>query len=268
MATEAITFAFPQARPTELLVLLADTTPPLRQLLRLTFLDLLRQQVLLLEERASQPNPRDPVTVVRYVQPGPALATYQPRPYEALLLRPFLTQGFGQLQLRHFVKMAYGQALTGSWYAGIIRRAEPLQPLYQAVWWRRWLDLPLPTPAGERLREQVRQELDQHDSRLNQLTHHDAAAALQLASSLGGLLFLLPTFRSPVGHALDQELYRVQREQPVMTADGGSTYDSWDNCGHHFDSCADAAGGDHGGSGCGGDAGCGGDSGCGGCGGD
>ncbi|SHK89648.1 hypothetical protein [Hymenobacter psychrotolerans] len=263
-----------QARPTELLLLLADRTPPLLQQLRLTFLDLLRQQVLLLENRVPQPPQAGAAAWATYVRPGPALPHYRPRAYEALLLQPFLKKQLPEVLLRHYVRMTFRAAESNERFARIVQLPGLLPTLYATPnWWQRLLGIKHLTPAGDALLTQVRAWLVEQDISLNRLAQQNIPAATAQVAQLGGLLFLLPTFRSPLGHALDQELYRAQYEHyQAVTTISDSAADthgpsSWYHCGHHFDSHIDGSGHDDSGdAGCGTASGCGGDSGCGGCG--
>jgi|GEM_PF-4086382 len=266
--------------PAELLLLLHKRhTPGLRQLLRVTFLDLLRQQVLVVVEEQAEPrHPKDPVRWQQYVTGGPALPKHVELPHEKPLLSAFRADGQLRISFSLYVRMLFEKVRSASNYYQLIEANDRTTRLFFKLWFLRVVGVRLLTKEGEHLRNNMQAELDRLNSDLLTRMDRNQAEAHQFASQLGAAVFLLPAFTSDAARQLEHELQRVP-EATYTNSDGGGdsdgdsslfghgdTFDSHSaSHGHDSDSSGDSSGGDADGGDSGGDSGC---SGCGGCGGD
>jgi hypothetical protein len=262
--------SLPQHSPAELMVLLHERhTPNRRQLFRVTFLDLLRQQVLSIERVQVQPHPSDPISWHQFVVAGPALATRQVLPHEKVLVELFQAEKQLRIPLRQYVRTLFEKVRTASAYYSLIEANPRTEQLLSQQWFRRLLGFRRLTSAGEQFRAMTEVELIRLDKEFVARATQDPAAAHLFTQQLGGTLFLLPSFTSEVGRQLERELQRMPEPTYSTYGDFGGGSDSstcWNTHGDSFDShCGDNGDSGGGDSGCGGDGGC---SGCGGCGGD
>jgi hypothetical protein len=244
--------------PAELLLIVHErNTPSLRQLLRLTFLDLLRKEVLSLEHRHSQPHPSDPAVLYTFVCAGPKLGAYSYLPHEKPLLDLFLQDPSFQTQFRQYVRMLMQRVDSSRSYHQLILQNERTGELFtHDSWWRRMIGYITPTPQGVNFEQFVRAELIKLDKQLAQYASQPTAQTQTWLRNLEGLLFLLPSFISPIGRQLETEMRELEQVESHSDA-GGST---WNDCGDAFDSHCPSHDGH---SGCGGDGhGHSGDSGC------
>ncbi|UOG76488.1 hypothetical protein MTX78_07780 [Hymenobacter tibetensis] len=262
--------------PAELLLLLEQYhNPSLRQLLRVTFLDLLRQQVLAISTEQYRPHFLDPVTWQQFVIGGPALATYQALPHEALLINALQADDQLRIPFKQYVRMIFGKAQTPRAYYQLIEENMRTGQLFSHHWFWRLTQIRYLTPKGKQLQAATENELARLDKEFASRVASNPSDARQFSQHLGGMLFLLPSFSSEVGHQLERELRQIPEPAHDLGSDfsGGDGGDfSWpshsdtfdSHCGGHGESDSSGCGGDSD-SGCGGDSGC---SGCGGCGGD
>ncbi|WP_022823330.1 hypothetical protein [Hymenobacter norwichensis] len=272
--------SLPPHSPAELLLLLAKHhNPNLRQLLRVTFLDLLRQQVLAIRNEPGQPHPRDPVTWQQYIVSGPALRTHAALPHEKLLINAFRAEDQLRIPFKQYVHMVFEQARTASEYYKLIEANARTGQLFSQHWFWSLINTRYLTREGQQLQDAVEAELVRLDKEVKAQTAQNPANSYQLMSLLGGAFFLLPSYTSETSSQLERELHQLHEPRDNTSTDFGGTTDSgtsWHAHGTTFDShCpshgdsdnSSGGGGDNssGDSGCGGDSGC---SGCGGCGGD
>jgi hypothetical protein len=264
--------SLPPHSPAELLLLLAKYhNPNLRQLLRVTFLDLLRQQVLAIRNEPSQPHPRDPVTWQQYIVSGPALRTHAALPHEKLLINSFRAEDQLRIPFKQYVRMVFEQARTAREYYKLIEANTRTGQLFSQHWFWSLINTRYLTQEGQQLQAAVEAELVRLDKEVKGQTAHNPANSPQLMPLLGGALFLLPSYTSETSSQLERELHQIQEPHYDTSTDFGGTIDSgtsWHAHGSTFDSYCPSS--DAHGSGCGSDgndSGCGGDSGCSGCGG-
>jgi len=262
--------SLPLHSPAELLLVLHQRhSPNLRQLLRLTFLDLLRQQVLAVSHDPSQPNPRDPVTWQQYIISGLALHAHQVLAHERLLISAFQVDDQLRVPFKQYVRMIFEKASTASEYYKLIQTNTRTGQLFLQHWFRQLIGYRSLTPIGKQLRAATEAELVRLDKELATRTASSTTNTHQFTQQLGGALFLLPSFSSEMVRQLEQELHQIPESTYSIDGDFGSSDDggtSWHAHGDTFDGhCSSHDSSD--GSGSGSDSGCGGDSGCSGCGG-
>jgi hypothetical protein len=273
--------SLPPHSPAELLLLLHKRhTPGLRQLLRVTFLDLLRQQVLVVvEEQAEQRHPKDPVRWQQYVTGGPALHAHVELPHEKPLLNAFRADGQLRISFSLYVRMIFQEARAAADYYRLIEANGRTSRLFFKTWFLRLTGGRRLTKEGEQLSQKIRPELDRLNNDLLTRMGRNPAEALQFASQLGAAVLLLPAFTSAVAQQLEHELQRLPEATPTTSSDfsggdggGSDSGGSWFGHGDTFDSHSASHGHDSGDSSSGdadggGDSGGDGDSGCSGCGG-
>lgn len=266
--------SLPPHSPAELVLLLQKYhNPSLRRLLRVTFLDLLRQQVLVVSSEPFQPHPRDPITWQQYVIGGSALATHHVLPHERLLVDAFLADNQLRIPFKQFVRMVFEKARTAFDYCKLIQANTRTGQLFSQHWFWRLTSTRYLTPNGKQTQAAAEAELVRLDKEYVSRAASNPADAHLFSQQLNGLVFLLPSFTSEVGRQVEQELHRIPEPayDTSISADGDAGDTSWHTHGNTFDSHSpshgdsDGSGGD--GDSSSGDSGCGGDSGCSGCGG-
>ena len=250
-------------------LLLLDVECSLRELLKVTFMDLLFKRVLQTIHVESQPHPLTRVHTSTYVMQGANYSSYQPMPHEEVFTSPFMDRSELDILFRHLVKVAYERSGGLRKYKRLLSdKLEPLD-LVERWFWHQLFGGCSTTAKGEELSAILRQELQELSSTLPHLIENEPEKALKILGDIKGNVFLLEGFDFKLLKRFDEALAPHVRNTAYAYdgGDAGVDIGLWylfDTCSDTFDnSCGNDTSGD-GDSGCSGD-GC---SGCGGCGGD
>ena len=98
--------------PVEAYLILNESDSEYKETLKFILIDLITKQVLELDRRIMQSDPRSPVREVPYLCPGKNYATYNPRPYEVPFLKHFVEDQEVCFLLRHIVRAVYQEFYT------------------------------------------------------------------------------------------------------------------------------------------------------------
>lgn len=254
--------------PAETRTILTPETNNLHELLKLTFLDLVRRKLLRIEERG------DIVSTETYVTSGPAFFTEKTLPHEEVMLQPFRQAATMELLMKAYLKAVKGRLKGGAnKYRKLIFESGRLQPYFKTGFFYTLFGARVLNAEGVQLRNRLQEELEYNNRELIMLNNRQDTGGIQnLLGQMAGNAFLLPAFAVGMysllgttlpGDAMEQHFRQAQQQQgdssgtgcSACSTDWGASFDS--GCSTHD------GGGSHGG-----DSGCSsGDSGCSGCGG-
>jgi len=272
-----------QFTPAETLLLSEGTFPTLRQLLKLTFIDLFFKQVIKTESSLG-PEFKDLETgQEKYVVPGMNYYTYSPLPHEMAFLQPFEKYPSTKLLFRHFVQLAYKNVGGKNRYIRLLCNSNAVQGYVTQHFFQKITGRCSLTPEGKTVQQKLNAELNELETTLPGLIENSKDEAIAILKKIKGNVFLLVNIPFDKWDAIDKELMmqvngtvKTDRNTMAGCSGGGcsgcSTWNSYSDYSNSFDS---GCGGSDGNAGCGGTSGCssgdsGGDSGCsggGGCGG-
>ena len=267
-----------QLPPAAALMILNGRNVGLKELLKITFLDLLFKKVLKIVERESQSNQRDPVRVYSYVQIGENFYSYAPMAHERVFLDLFsniTTQdGADNLEIlfRGIVKIAFQEAKSVVAYKRLIIEAKGIREYYKSNVMLMYLGGFFLNKSGEDVRFAIRNEISEMEKELDNGVKTNPIKVRELLQILGAAVMLLePDVNSLL--ALNKEFSDHANIQAFAENEGGlftgGGFDFYSNFSGTFDnSCGGGCSGHSscsGHSGCGGGHGC--SSGCSGCGG-
>lgn len=250
--------------PAEALIVLQDQQVTMKDILKVTFMDLLLKQVLRTLEVEKQAHKNDQVRYFKYVEAGKNFNVYQALPHEQIFLWVFEKHRYGQILFRHIVKIAYQksrfkidflkQLMNSPQIAGCFK-----QNIFQQMFGGFKL-----TDDGMALRVQIRAEIDELEKTLPVYIANDRQKALKMLKTIKGNIFLLHQIDFDVFEQIDKELLAEMNQEHDKNTNGGDSGCTW----HSFDAYSDTFDSSCSGSGCSGDggSGCGG-AGCSGCGG-
>lgn len=252
--------------PAETLFVLQGHNATIKELLKVTFMDLLLKQVVRTVEVQRQPSRRDTIRIYRYVLTGKNFNSYKPLPHENIFLAPFQKKESAQILFRHLVKMGYQNAQSQSILHSTLRKSpnidgcvsrNPFQIIFGGFY---------VTPKGFELRNTIQSEIRELEEKLPPLINEDLEKARDILKVIRGNIFLLTSIEFALLNQIDTQLLSEMNKRNA-TSDGigcsGCTWDSFDSYTDSFNSsCSGDSGCSGGGSGC---SGCG--SGCSGCGG-
>lgn len=250
-------------------LMLTDSSSSLKELLKVTFMDLLFTRVLQTKTTALQSHPRNPVRYITYVEQGMNFRAYKPKPHEAVFLLPYFQSPDAQVLFRHLVRMGYENSGGQQGYRGLLINDLSHEGLLVKRLWDYLFGSYSLTDQGEQVKERIAAEMLQLTETLPVLITEDREKALEVLAAIRGNVFLLQGFDLALLRHVDQVLqeqvtkgsYYADAEAEWVMIGG---WDFFEDYSGEFDS---SCGGDSGSGG--GDSGCsgGGCSGCGGCGG-
>lgn len=248
--------------PAETLLLTNGNRVPVKNLLKVTLMDLLLKQILktvdvehTFQDPTSQPN--------TYVMAGENFSFENTRDHEKVFLQPFLQSENRKILFANLVKLAYGNAGPEMKFNKVIRDSAPLSGCFVTGFPKLFNAFEL-TAHGKKLSSHLKQELEKLSETLPDLMHSNPARAREILRHIGGNIFLVKgiDFKRMVEieKAVDQEIYAGYSVSNSTFADP-ITWLALDVSSSRFDnSCGGDTSSDFSDSG---DSGCSGCSGCG-----
>jgi hypothetical protein len=249
--------------PAETLLILEDNNANLKDLLKLTFMDLLVRQVLQIIKVERQSHPRDRVRIYTYVTRGKNFICHLPREHEKVFLSPFQQSSSIQVMFHQVIRMGFQNAGGESKYISILGKSPAMIPLFtktifQLMFWGFSI-----SAEGLAMRNKLSEELAQLEKVLPDIISNDRDKALQLIKAIGGNIFLVKNIDFAILDLIDAGIMaEMNRKEKTKDDDDGTT---WIGCGGCSTWETSDSGSGCSGSGCGG-SGCSGCGGCGGCG--
>jgi hypothetical protein len=262
---------FTALTPAENLIIRDQRQSSYKQMLELTFMDLLLKKVLKIEYVKDETTATDQLTEtkVAYVSKGENYYTYAPVPHEKLFMKPFITIVTTRILLSNLIKVLYENAEGPRNFRALVALSPRVSNYLKGPrFFPEFGFLPL-NKNGIEAKEQIFSEQTTLSGNFVSLWNNDRVKAMDIISKVNGNIFLLPLSMQMVksiGFELDTYTSPSKKEDYSAGGCGGFYYSDYDHVSggfsEHEPSSGDSSGAD---SGCGGDSGC---SGCGGCGGD
>lgn len=235
-----------------------------RELLKITFIDLLLKQVLKTFEIQRQPHIRQEIRTYQYIGIGQNFKNYQTKNHEKFFLSTFEKDPEIEMLFRNLVKIGYQKSRTLSDFKNKLIKTPTLKKCFsQNIFQRIFYGYSF-TEYGKELKRKVEKEIQNLNSELSSLNNIENQKAIELIKVIGGNIFLLENIDYELLNQIDSDLATEMNRKETNTDGSGCSGCGWsfDDYSSSFDSGCSSD------SGCGGDSGCGsGCSGCGGCGG-
>ncbi|WP_224994307.1 hypothetical protein [Cesiribacter sp. SM1] len=258
-----------QYQPAQTLMLI-DSDCSLKELVKVTFMDLLFRQVLQANSVTSQPHPLTSAYTSTYISQGINFKNYLSKPYEEVFTAPFIGHAGLEVLFRHLVKMGYQNSGSRGKYKRLIIQELEGAGLAERTWWNHLFGGCELTSVGEEVSKKLKEELKLLKETLPGLIKENPEQAGAVLEAIKGNVFLISGFDVELLRRFDQELNKPAASvtNSVDTSDVAAGCWIWHW--HLFEECSESFD-----SSCGGDAGCSGDGdsgcsggGCSGCGGD
>ncbi|HNR19355.1 MAG TPA: hypothetical protein PKN75_12065 [Bacteroidia bacterium] len=251
--------------PAESVLILQDRNSNIKELLKVTFMDLLLKQVVRTFDVQRQTSRREGVRIYKYVEAGKNFLSYEPLPHEIPVLAPFQKSNSVQILFRHIVKMSYQNSKSETAYRKILLDSPNLDRCFSKNIYQSLFGGFSVTADGQELRKKVRDEIETLEKTLPGYISSNHQKALDILKEIKGNIFLLTNIQFDLLQQLDRELISEMNRYDRDDGRGGCS-GSWGGFGdysHTFDSSCSGHSGGGGCSSCG--SGC--SSGCSGCGG-
>ncbi len=249
--------------PSETHLLLKQNKAEFKDLLKFTFIDLVRKNVL--EPIKVTKGARGRTRTNTYVHIGSQFKHYQPSKHEIIYLSPFQKSPSVQIHIKSFVKMsiensgglfAYRKAILSSSNLSSLIDNRLIPRIFN------WVKL---TPLGVSTKKEIANYLRKLEDEIPELLKNNQKEALKRLLAIQGNFYLLNNLDFELLNQIDSDLVIELNRQYQNSYNSFSDIDYWyalENYSNSFDNGYDSAGYDSG-SGCSSCSGCGG---CGGCG--
>jgi hypothetical protein len=246
--------------PGETLVLLDHKKAKQVDLLKVTFMDLIRKDILQKIIVEKQKHPKDAVKTYEYIVLNPSQHKYRPLPHEVVFLSPFKKNPEAQILFKNMIKLGYQNSPSGPQLLKKVISSPGLEGVFvQHGFWSRILGKYTLTSKGTELRRKISGDLQELEIKAKSDLSLGVKSIPNDWWSYGGNIFLLTSISIPLFMELDNTVMKELLRQEQNASDGAFFYSgcSWGTIDQQFNDSGSGCGGD--GSGC---SGCGG--GCGG----
>lgn len=207
--------ALDQLTPAEVKVLVNPAKTPLKDLLRLTFFDLLMKKVLQLHK------PSATEEEAWNVKAGERFASYQYLPHEKPLLALFEKDADLVIPLEQLLKSAFKKTYSGGYYQHhFVRKSPRISNYFKTSFWKSLVNSLSLTEEGAAVASKYKALLDEADEKIGELLKRDQEAALQILASLGGSMLLLQNFKPEMLQAVAPEAFEAFKGKKRKQRDG------------------------------------------------
>jgi hypothetical protein len=258
--------------PAETLLLLKGEKVKLKDLLKVTLMDLFLKQALHTIEIINPSTLKTLSVPSTYVVRGTNLSHYRPMTHEHVFLSPFYKNAEMQILFHNMIKIGYQKAKTEKRYSNLIFKNKNLDRYFQQGFITIFKGKLSLTASGKRMVQELQAEIRDLETILPHLMENDRSRALEIMKTLGGNIFLIKGIDLNLMEQIENYMVMTDSREKTYSSNTSATSDTmtWvalDSHSREFDNgCSNSSGNDSGwGNSDGGDSGC---SGCGGCGGD
>lgn len=251
-----------QLTPAETLIILKDKDTRLKEVLKVTLMDLLLKQVLKIEEVYKHTGGTNEQRLYEYVETGKNFRFYNPLPHENVFLKIFQKNEDYRYLFRHVVKVGYENAKSYNYFHKLIRKSHNISDCFKENFIFDLIGFSFKTSKHELLRRELQKEINQLEIQLPKIIQNDKEKALEILKEIKGNIFLLSTIEFDLLKQIDQTIStEMNRQSDNSFGCSGCSWSYFESYSESFDSSCSGDGGSS-------DGGCSGCSGCGGCGGD
>lgn len=247
--------------PAEVYVLTKDKFTH-RELLKITFIDLLFKKVLRTFEVQRVPDKDQEMRTYRYIGIGQGFEKYPSRNHEKFFLSIFEKDSEMEMLFTTLTKVAYQKSITLSYFKNELIKTPTLKKCFsQNIFQRIFYGYSF-TDYGKELKRKVEKEIHGLNLELQTVKNTENQKVIELIKVIGANIFFLENIDYEILNQFDSNLAIEMNRREPKTDGSGCSGCGWIfvNYSSHFDSNFNSDSGES--SGCG--SGC---SGCGGCGG-
>lgn len=248
--------------PAETLIILKDKDTHLKEVLKVTLMDLLLKQVLKIEEVYKHTGGTKEQRLYEYVETGKNFRFYNSLPHENVFLEIFQENEDYRYLFRHVVKVGCENAKSYNYFHKLVRKSPNISDCFNENFIFNLIGFSFKTSKHEQLKRELQKEIDQLELHLPSIIQNDKEKALEILKEIKGNIFLISTIEFDLLKQIDQTIStKMNRQTDNSFGCSGCSWTYFESYSESFDSSCSSDGGSS-------DGGCSGCSGCGGCGGD
>jgi hypothetical protein len=257
--------------PAESLILIDGKKATQKELIKVTFMDLLLKQVIRTYDVKWQASSYDAPIMFKYTERGKNFDKYVSKEHENIFVRPFKENPNSRILFRHIVRIGFENSSSQIDFQNIILSNGILKDCYSKNLYQKVFGGYSLSKEGKDIQSKLLKEIDQVENILPNYIDTNKEKAFEVLKAIKGNVFLLTNIKFELLNHIDRELIKEMNRRDDDNS-GNGCYSSWDSFDHYSETFDSTSNSESGGSGCWGDSGCGGGdsgcSGCGGCGGD
>lgn len=202
-------------KPAEHEVLLHGSKASIKNLMKLTFMDLMLKNVLVVQESVNtyKRGRRTREVKTKYVIKGRNFDKYVPSSFELIYLTTFQQSPGIKAIFVKLIQVAYEQIKSDAKFRKSVWRSSAIESCFRVTtydWLARGFSL---TEEGKVMRTQVEQELKQIDEQLANGRSDNLHELGELIQKIGGNVFLLKNIDIQQLKRIDTEIYRSLQER-------------------------------------------------------
>jgi hypothetical protein len=199
-----------QFSPAETLILLQGKKAKLKDLLKVTLMDLLLKQALQTLEIENSGDKSG--TTNTYVIAGSNFKRYNYLPHEEVFLRPYLQTPGNQILFSNLVKIGYENTEYARYFVRLVFQNEKTRACFAQGLPKIFKGKFSLTSFGKRTVEDIKSEIRELDSKLSDLMHSNPDKALEILKTIRGNVFLVK--------GIDFKLMKQIEDQVIAEVNG------------------------------------------------
>jgi hypothetical protein len=228
--------------PAETKLILEEGSASFKDLLKLTFMDLLLKKVIKIVEEEKELHISDGSRTYTYIEAGKNFHKYKPKPHETIFTTSFAEEDDIQLLFTHFVKIGHQASGNNRRYKKKIGEIGNLQPYLSDSFFISLFGMTRLNDRGKKTKHEVTKYLNEVDAQINDWLENDQEKALEILLAIGGNIFLLKNLNFELLKNIDKELLALKKKQTDDETDFDDYwflyvdfYDDYDLFGVDFD---------------------------------
>jgi hypothetical protein len=199
--------------PAETKLILESGKATFKDLMKLTFMDLLLKKVIKIVEEEKELHISDGSRTYTYIEAGKNFHKYKPKPHETVFTKPFNTEEEMQYLLQHFIKVGYENSGKSRRYKRKIKETNNLHSYWSDSFFESLFGLTRLNDHGERTKHEISKYLDEIDAQINDWLENDQEKALEVLLAIGGNIFLLKNLKFELLKNIDKELLTLKKTE-------------------------------------------------------
>lgn len=207
-----------QISPAQTKLIIDNNSISLKNLMKLTFMDLILKKVLKIKEVEEKAHPNDKyVREYTYIIPGENFKNYKPKVFESIFLSPFTKSPEIQIQFKIYIKLIYDNS-KGRWnYKKTVKNTSEIEPYFKSSFFINLFRQVKLTQKGHKLNTELKDFLYKTDAEIIDLLENNKKEALELLKNIGGNIFLLKNLDFEMLKKINKELSNQQKHSNSNT---------------------------------------------------
>ncbi len=193
-----------QLTPAEVLLLRNLDKASLKELCKVTFMDLIVRQVLQIADTPEHEEAEATAENI-FIEIGSRFNEKEYHPHETPFLAPYLRNDTLSISLKGLIREAVNRLdRQRKNFIALLRTSPMVAKGFKNGWWYRFMNILSLTPEGKEMKKAVEEAIEDLQTQLPELIEKEPQQATELIKRLGGNVFLLDNFDFQILNTLDE----------------------------------------------------------------